>query len=198
MVEPHGRHGLSCKLQLGRRSRHDEINNLLKRALVQAKRPAINEPSNLSRKDGKRPDGLTLTTWKNGRCLIWDTTVADTLCNSYINQTSKLAGSAAEAREFSKTLKYTELSEDYCFAPIGIETFGSWGSDGHKIVKEIGKKVMEATDEKRSAFFLFQSISIAIKRGNASCIIGTVPQSEGLEEIFDFVSISGGKEAIQM
>ena len=180
------------------KGRHDEINNLLKRALVQAKRPAINEPSNLSRKDGKRPDGLTLTTWKNGRCLIWDTTVADTLCNSYINQTSKLAGSAAEAREFSKTLKYTELSEDYCFAPIGIETFGSWGSDGHKIVKEIGKKVMEATDEKRSAFFLFQSISIAIKRGNASCIIGTVPQSEGLEEIFDFVSISGGKEAIQM
>ena len=30
-------------------------------------------------------------------------------------------------------------------------------------------------------------------------IIGQhVPQSEGLEEIFDFVSISGGKETIQM
>ena len=125
---------------------------MLKRALVQAKIPAVNEPSNLSRNDGKRPDGLTLTTWKNGRCLIWDTTVADTLCNSYINQTSKIAGAAAEAREFSKTLKYTEIAENYCFAPIGIETFGSWGSDGHKIVKEIGRKVMEATGEKRSVF----------------------------------------------
>ena len=47
-VEPYGRHGLSCHLQqMGRRSRHDEINSLLKRALVQAKNPAITEPSNL-------------------------------------------------------------------------------------------------------------------------------------------------------
>ena len=190
MVEPYGRHGLSCKLQMGRRSRHDKINKLIKRALKQAKIPAINEPSNLSRTDGKQPDGLTLTTWKNGKCLLWDTTVADTLCNSYINQTSKLAGATAEAREFSKTLKYTELSNDYCFSPIGKETFGSWGSDGQKVVKEIGRKIMEETGEKRSTIFLFQSISIAIQRGNASCVLGTVPQSEGLEEIFEFVSTS--------
>ena len=120
-------------------------------------------------------------------CLIWDATVADTPCNSYINQTSKLAGAAAEAREFSKTLKYTKLSESYCFVPIGIETFGSWGTDGHKLVKEIGRKVVEETGEKHSTFFLFQSISIALQRGNASCVLGTVPQTEGLEEIFDFM-----------
>ena len=48
---------------------------------------------------------------------------------------------------------------------------------------------MEETGEKRSAFFLFQSISMAIQRGNASCILGTVPHSEGLEEIFEFVRI---------
>ena len=73
---------------------------------------------------------------------------------------------------------------------IGIETFGSWGSNGHKLVKEIGKKVIEETDEKKSAFFLFQSISnsIAIQKGNVSCILGTVPHSEGLDEIFEFLS----------
>ena len=91
-------------------------------------------------------------------------------------------------RETIKSTKYTELAQTYCFIPIGIETFGSWGSEGHKLVKEIGKKVMEETGEKRSAFFLFQSISIAIQRGNASCVLGTVPHSEGLEEIFEFVS----------
>ena len=42
--------------------------------------------------------------------------------------------------------------------------------------------------EKRASFFLFQSISMAIQRGNASCVIGTVPHSEGLEEIFEFVT----------
>merc|ERR1712062_485054 len=51
-----------------------------------------------------------------------------------------------------------------------------------------GKKVMEETGEKRSSFYLFQNISIAIQRGNASCVLGTVPHSEGLEEIFEFVS----------
>ena len=28
---------------------------------------------------------------------------------------------------------------------------------------------------------------IAIQRGNAACIIGTAPTSEGLDEIFDYV-----------
>ena len=131
---------------------------------------------------------MTLTTWKSGKCLIWDTTVADTVCQSYVDQCSKKVGAAAEARENSKTSKYTGLSESYWFTSVGVETFGSWGSEGHKLVKEIGKKVMEETGEKRSAFFLFQSISIAIQRGNASCVLGTVPHSEGLEEIFEFAS----------
>ena len=81
-----------------------EINSLMKRALVQAKIPAVNEPSNLIRSDGKRPDGLTLTAWKYGRYLIWDVTVADTLC-----QTSKVAGAAADLRESQKTTKLKTL-----------------------------------------------------------------------------------------
>ena len=122
MVESNGRHGLTCKMQMGRRSRHDQINDLIRRSLVQGKVPAVNEPSGLSRADGKRPDGLTLTTWKSGKCLIWDVTVADTLCQSYIDQTSKSAGAAADIRETQKTSKYTELAENYTFSPIGVET----------------------------------------------------------------------------
>ena len=138
----------------------------------------------------KRPDGLTLTTWKNGKNLIWDVTVADTVCQSYINQSSKIAGAAADYREDLKTQKYSELAEKYWFVPVAIESMGSWGTTGHKLVKEIGKKVMQATGETRSTEFLFQAISIALQRGNASCVIGTVPHSEGLEEIFEFVSNS--------
>lgn len=35
--------------------------------------------------------------------------------------------------------------ENYHFTPIAIETFGAWGTESHKIIKEIGKKVMETT-----------------------------------------------------
>ena len=137
---------------------------------------------------GKRPDGLTLTTWKNGKTLIWDVTVADTLCQTYVTQCSKHPGAGADSRENGKTLKYVELAEKYCFVPVGVETLGSWGTKGHKLIKEIENKVAEVTGEKRSTSFLFQSISIAIQRGNSSRVLGTVPHSEGLEEIFDFVS----------
>ena len=195
-VEANGRHGLSCKKQTGRWSRHDQVNDLVKRALVQAKIPATTEPAGLSRSDGKRPDGLTLTTWKEGKCLIWDATVADTLCQSYVYQCSITPGAAAEIRETAKTKKYQELTNDYYFVPIGIETYGSWGFEGLKLIKTIGKKLKEVTGERRSTFFLSQSISIAIQRGNASCVIGTVPHSEGLEEVFEFVTThpqSGGR-----
>ena len=48
---------------------------------------------------------------------------------------------------------------------------------------------MEETGEKRSTYYIFQGISITIQRGNASCVLGTVPHSEGLDEIFEFESI---------
>ena len=36
--------------------------------------------------------------------------------------------------------------------------------------------------------YFFQSISMAIQRGNAISVLGTVPHTEGLDEIFEFVT----------
>ena len=183
-VDPIGHQGLACKNQMGRRIRQEEVNDLIKRALVQAKIPAIKEPSSLSRSDGKRLDGLTLTTWKEGKCLIWDVTVADTVCQSYVYKCSKITSAAIDTRESQKISKYKCLANDCHFVPIGIETFGSWGSEGHKLMKSIGKKVFEATGEKRSTSYLFQRISMAIQRGNAVSVLGTTKPGEKLDEIF--------------
>lgn len=101
---------------------------------------------------------------------------------------SKNVGAAAEDREKIKIDHYEELANNYLFVPIAVETFGTWGSHGYKLIKEIGKKVMEVTGERRSTFFLTQSISMAIQRGNASCVLGTLPPSESLDEIFEFVT----------
>ena len=122
-LESNGRHGLACKKQMGRHSRHDEV--LIKRAIVQVKIPTVLEPSNLSREDGKRPDGLTLSTWKSGKCLIWDFSCADSLCATYVKSSSKQAGAAANQRENKKIEKYASLS-NYHFVPIAVENFGSW------------------------------------------------------------------------
>ena len=96
-------------------------------------------------------------------------------------------GSAAAGREDKKVDKYSNLSDMYHFVPVGIETYGAYGPQGLKLVKQIGKKIQDATGEKLSTFYLLQSISMAIQRGNAICVTTCVKdQSSGLEGLFNF------------
>ena len=66
-VDELGHHGLSCKFSAGRQVRHSQFNNVIHRALCSAQIPAVREPPGISRDNGKRPDGLTLVPWKQGR-----------------------------------------------------------------------------------------------------------------------------------
>ena len=38
--------------------------------------------------------------------------------------------------------------------------------------------------EPRSSQFLMQRLSVALQRGNAACVLGTVPSSHGLDDLF--------------
>ena len=42
------------------------------RAMVSAGIPITKEPNGLSQSDGKRPDGLSLVPWEEGKPLTWD------------------------------------------------------------------------------------------------------------------------------
>ena len=183
-VNVDGRHGLSCRKAAGRHPRHSHCNDLIKRALASAGVPAVREPPGLSRSDGKRPDGLTLFPWKEGRSLVWDFTCVDTLAPSYISQTSKEAGKAANQAEKRKTELYHELQTSHHVIPVAMETMGSWGREGLKFIKDLGSRIAEESGEKRSTSFLFQSIGIANVRGNAMSVLGTVPNSRKLDEIY--------------
>ena len=112
---------------------------------------------------------------------------ADTLCKSYDKKASKEVGSAAAGREDKKVDKYSNLSDNFHFVPVGIETYGAYGPQGIKLVKQIGKKIQDATGEKLSTFYLSQNISMAIQRGNAICVMGCPKdRSPGLEGLFNF------------
>ncbi len=114
-VDVSGTHGLSCPIVAppGRNARHAAINEILKRALGSCNIPAILEPVGTFRDDGKRPDGLTLTPWSKGKCLLWDATCADTMAVSYLSRTSKSAGAAAQFRELDKRSKYLSVAGIY-------------------------------------------------------------------------------------
>ena len=146
--------------------------------------PSRLEPSGLSRKDGKRPDGLILHPYKEGKCLVWDFTCVNSLAQAYLQESSKRAGEAAEKAERAKLAKYEEIQKDFHMVPIAVETFGAWGLEGLHLIKCIGKKIEELTGEKRSTFYLFQRISVAIQRGNAASVLGTAKTESKLDEIF--------------
>ncbi|XP_028167451.1 uncharacterized protein LOC114357861, partial [Ostrinia furnacalis] len=126
-------------MSAGRVSRHACINDVIRRALVAINVPAVLEPNGIFRDDGKRPDGMTLIPWKQGRPLVWDATCADTLAPSHTGGTSLAAGAAAASAECSKRRKYAALNESYIFVPFGVETMGPWGPSARSFYKELAK-----------------------------------------------------------
>ena len=113
-VDCMGTHGLSCKLGTGRLARHQQLNDLVWRALERASIPSCREPRNLLRDSELRPDGLTLIRpWKEGKCLTWDVTVADTLAATYVSATSVKAGKAAARLAANKRDKLHYITLHY-------------------------------------------------------------------------------------
>ena len=60
---------------------------------------------------------------------------------------------------------------------------GPFGPHVVQFLEDLGNKISNINVERRSKSFLFQSIGIAIQRGNASCVMGTTGSMEKLEEL---------------
>ena len=93
-------------------------------------------------------------------------------------------GSAAAGREDKK---WKNIAICQIITILCPGTYGTYSPQGIKLVKKIGNKIQDATGEKLSAFYLFQSISIAIQKRNAVCIMGCPKDIySGLEGLFNF------------
>ena len=126
-VTPLGLHGLSCSKSAGRHSRHAHLNDVVLRSLSRAGFPAVLEPVGLDRGDGRRPDGLTVFPFREGKCLTWDVTCVDTFADTVLVQSALAPGAAARQAEERKRQRYAELSQRYIFEPIALETSGVYG-----------------------------------------------------------------------
>jgi len=129
--------GLVCKLAPSKTTRHQAINDVIARAVISVDIPITKEPVGLTRLDGKRPDGLTLTPWQGGKALTWDVTVVSTLADSYLQASSHSAGGAAEIASVRKESRYSILPPDYSFQPVAFEMLGSLNSSGYDFLCEV-------------------------------------------------------------
>ncbi|CAH2239646.1 jg20582 [Pararge aegeria aegeria] len=94
---------------------------------------------------------------------------------------------AATSAEQAKRRKYENLDSSFIFVPFEVETLGPWGPEARALFKELSKSVIESTGDPRAGSYLGQRISLAIQRGNAGSILGTVPRCGGFEDVLDFI-----------
>ena len=166
-----GHHPLSCARSAGRHPRHAALNDVIKRALASANIASNLEPVGLDRGDGKRPDGMTIFPFKNGKSLVWDATCANTFAASHVNNCAIQSGYAADQAETAKVNKYRALMDRYMFQPISVETTGVLGYSTKSFIADLGRRITRETGDPREASWLRQRLCIAIARGNAQCIL---------------------------
>ncbi|KAJ4428046.1 hypothetical protein ANN_24060 [Periplaneta americana] len=106
------------------------------------------------------------------------------ILGSSISLAEYLAASAAELAVKKKVNKYAHLLDNYIFVPFAVETFGPWSHDAKVLVSQIGQILISITGDRRCTTYLRQRLSIAIQRGNAMSVLGTLPESSPLDELF--------------
>ena len=142
LIEENGHHGLSCARSAGRFARHHNLNTPLRQALSSIKVPSILEPNGLTRTDGKRPDGITIAPWEEGKQLVWDVTCVDLLAPSRIENGSVAnPGTAAGDAEDLETAKYVCLTDKgYIFQPLAFEM-----GQGYFVTSHLGDNMASVT-----------------------------------------------------
>ena len=173
-VDEQATHGLSCRWSDWRQPRHAAINSIIHHSLASAKVPSHLEPNDFYRSDGKRPDGITLIPWENGKALIWDATCLDTFAPSHLEVAAREAGEVAEQAERAKCLKYSSLESKYHFVPVAIETSGVFGPKALSFLHDLGSRLISVSTEPQVRNYLFQRILVAVQRGNAAAVMGTL------------------------
>jgi len=132
----------------------------------------------LVRRDGKRPDGLSLIPWQGGKPLTWDVTVVSTLATSYVQTAGRAAGSVAELAAERKYAKYTQLLPNYVFQPVAVENLGPINSSAIDFINDLGGRLAGCSGENREASFLFQRISVTVQRFNSVLLHDTFPAND--------------------
>jgi len=69
------------------------------------------------------------------------------------------------------------------FVPVAAETTGAINKDGMDFASDLGRRVTQSTDDHRESAFLFQRLSVSIRRYSAVAVLGTFTHTTPEEEM---------------
>ena len=117
---------------------------------------------------------MTIAPWKSGRMLVWDVSCTDTFALSHLAQGVTEARAVAGQAEMRKRSKYEIIARTHHFVPVVVETSGAFGTEALDLFAEITRRVRTVTQEVRARAFLLQQVSVALQRGNAASVMGSM------------------------
>jgi hypothetical protein len=77
-----------------------------------------------------------------------------------------------------RKIDFSEMKQTYVFHSIFVN------NQQNNFINVIGNRLITESGDSKSKKFLFERISLAIRRGNATSIRGSFPDSALLSEIF--------------
>ena len=108
------------------------------------------------------------------KLIYYYATCPDTFAPSHVALATREARAVAFKAEQQKNRKYSHLCTTHYFSSFAVETSGIFGPEALSLVSDIGRLIRAETGEPKSYQFLLQGIAVAVQRGNAASIRGTV------------------------
>ena len=76
----------------------------------------------------------------------------------------------ADKAEEAKRMNYESLTRNYIFQSVAVEHLGRLGTDTNDFLKQLCRKIIAKTDDKRAGVFLRLRLSLAIQIGNVAIV----------------------------
>ena len=99
---------------------------------------------------------MTVIPWEAGRPVIWAVTVACVSADSYVEASAREAGIAAELASTCKTAKYTNMSSQFVFHPIAVETQSLLNESARDLLRDVGRHTAMCSGDECESSFSFQ------------------------------------------
>lgn len=79
--------------------------------------------------------------------------------------------------EKSELASHKELKTRFVVKPFAIETSDVLGAPTDSFVRDLGKRIGLASEDRRATEFLHQRVSFEVQRGNAAAVHGSHPMN---------------------
>ena len=94
---------------------------------------------------------------------------------SHLNLSARATEGVVDLAKRSKCTKCTDIKSRFLAQPVAFEILTVIGPSTDLCSQDSGRRIEQASGDKRATEFLLRRVSIAVQNGNAAAVNGTLP-----------------------